>query len=66
MNETYTRDQAMARLGIKSRNAFKQLASKYPESFVIVKEESSKFPRYDKAAIDRFAELRDALRARIH
>jgi hypothetical protein len=66
MNEIYTRDQAMARLGIKSRNAFKQLASKYPEHFVLVTQASSKFPRYDKAAIDRFAELRDSLKARIH
>ena len=66
MNETYTRDQAMQRLGIKSRNAFKQLASKYPEHFVLVTQGSYKFARYDNATIDRFAELRDALRARIH
>lgn len=65
MNETDTRDQAMARLGIKSRNAFKQLANKEPESFVLVTQGMPKFPRYDKAAIDRFAELRDALRAQI-
>jgi hypothetical protein len=66
MNETYTRDQAMQRLGIKSGNAFKQVAGKYPEHFVLVTQGSSKFARYDKAAIDRFAELRDALRARVH
>ena len=63
MNETYTRDQAMTRLGIKSRNAFKYLVEKYPEPFVLVTQGSSKFPRYDKAAIDRFAELRNSLKA---
>lgn len=63
MNETYTRDQAMTRLGIKSLNAFKFLTKKYPEPFVLVTQGSSKFPRYDKAAIDRFAELRNSLKA---
>jgi hypothetical protein len=66
MNETYTRDQAMERLGIKSRNAFKQLAAKYPESFIIVDLRAGKYPRYNKAAIDRFAEVRDALKNQIH
>ncbi|HET6597257.1 MAG TPA: hypothetical protein VFG81_16640 [Anaerolineales bacterium] len=64
MNETYTRDQAMTRLGIKSRTAFKYLVEKYPEPFVLVTQGSSKSPRYDKAAIDRFAELRASLKAR--
>jgi hypothetical protein len=64
MNETYTRDQAMTWLGIKSRTAFKYLVEKYPEPFVLVTQGSSKSPRYDKAAIDRFAELRASLNAR--
>ena len=62
MNETYTRNQAMERLMIKSTNAFKHLAKKYPEAFVLVKQGSSKFPRYDKAALDDFASRRDLLK----
>src|SRR5690349_8415751 len=47
-----TRDQAMERLGIKSRNAFKHLAKKYPDYFVLVQEMSTRFPRYNKVAVD--------------
>ena len=65
-SETYTRDQVMQRLGIKSRNAFKHLAKKYPESFILVKQGSFKFPRYDKAAIDNFAKIRESLKDQIH
>jgi len=66
MNETYTRDQAMELLGIKSRNAFKHLAKKYPTAFVVVEGGSSKFPRYDKEALERFAKMRDSLRDQLH
>ena len=66
MNATYTRNQAMERLGIKSRNAFKHLAKKYPEVFGLVKQVSSKFPRYDKDVLDRFANTRDSLKDRLH
>ena len=65
MNATYTRDQAMERLGIKSRNAFKHLAKKYPQSFVLV-QGSSKFPRYDKDMLDSFAKKRDSLKDQLH
>lgn len=62
MNATYTRNQAMERLGLKSMNAFKHLAKRYPEVFVLVKHVSSKFPRYDKDALDGFARMRDSLK----
>jgi hypothetical protein len=66
MNETYTRDQAMERLGIKSWNAFKHLAKKFPESFVLLKQGSSKFPRYDKDALDKLANKRESLKDQLH
>jgi len=66
MHVTYTRNQAMERLGIKSRSAFKHLAKKYPEVFVLVKQVPSKLPRYDKEALDRFAKIRDSLKDQLH
>ena len=65
MNETYTRNQVMERLGIKSTNAFKHLVRKYPDSFVLI-QGVSRFPRYDKAAVDRFAKRQDSLKDPIH
>ena len=66
VNRTYTRDQAMERLGIKSTNAFKHLAKKYPESFVLVKLEISRFQRYDKDVLDRFAQIWDSHKDQLH
>jgi hypothetical protein len=59
MNEYYTREQAMERLGIRSTNAFLQLVRKYPDAFVNVNETKhrNKNPWYDKATLDRFAAL---------
>lgn len=62
MNETYTRGQAMELLRIRSTNAFKHLAKKHPEAFVLVKQELTRFPRYDKDALDGFAKRRDSLK----
>lgn len=60
MNETYTRQQAMERLGLKSANVFFQLERKYPQAFVIMKQGKSRDTnRYDKATIDKFAEMRE-------
>jgi hypothetical protein len=73
MNETYTRKQAMDRLGLRSINSFLFLERKYPEAFVIVNPGTAaeKNPHYDKATIDNFAEKReyfkeDPSRQRIH
>lgn len=66
IDQTYTRDQAMERLGIKSTNAFKHFVKKYSDAFVIVNHVSYKFPRYNKAAIDRFAQIRDSLKNNFH
>jgi len=62
MNDFYTRKQAMERLGIKSAHAFNRLAKKYPEGFVVLVQSKYKLPRYDKAALDKFAKMRDSLR----
>ena len=61
MNETYTRQQAMDRLGFRSVNAFLQLERKYPNAFVVVKHDytkkSDKQTYYDKDTLDRFAKV---------
>lgn len=65
MSDTYTRQQAMDRLGIKSANIFFQLERKHPDAFVVMKRAPGKDIRsrrdiaYDKAALDRFAERRE-------
>lgn len=60
MSETYTRKQAMERLGIWSTNSFFFLQRKYPEAFVIVNRGAAdKNPLYDKATIDNFAKRRE-------
>ena len=66
MNATYTRNQAMKRLGIKSANAFKHLAKKFPASFVLVEQGLSKFSRYDKDALDSFAERQGSPKNQFH
>ena len=60
MSETYTRKQAMERLGIWSTNSFLFLQRKYPEAFVIVNQGTAaeKNPLYDKVTLDNFAERR--------
>lgn len=60
MSETYTRKQAMERLGIWSTNSFLFLQRKYPEAFVVVNQGTAaeKNPLYDKATLDNFAERR--------
>ena len=65
MNETYTLQQAMARLGIKGANTFFHLERKYPHAFIVMKRGSSKDVhsrkgiQYHKATLDRFAERRE-------
>ena len=65
MSGTYTREQAMDRLGFKSANAFFQIERQYPDAFVVMKRgpgkdvHSRRNIHYDKAALDRFAERRE-------
>jgi hypothetical protein len=60
---TYTRLQAMERLGLKSANAFFQLVRKYPDAFVIMKQGKNKDDvRYHKVTLNRFAERREYFR----
>ena len=64
MSETYTRKQAMERLGIWSTNSFLFLTRKYPEAFVNVNQgtDRDKKPLYDKATLDAFATKRGYVR----
>ena len=64
MNETYTLQQAMDRLGIRSANTMFHLESKYPHSFVVMKRGSHKDIRYHKATLDRFAARREYAKGR--
>jgi hypothetical protein len=61
MSETYTRKQAMERLGILSTNSFLFLQRKYPEAFVVVNQGTAadKNPLYDKTTLDNFAQRRE-------
>jgi len=67
MTETYTRKEAMKRLGLQSIRTFQHLESRYTDAFVIVQEIAGPYmrPRYDKAVLydkdvlDKFAERRD-------
>lgn len=59
MQDTYTLQEAMARLGFKSANAFFQLARKHPDAFVIIKRGLGRDNRYHKGNLDRFAESRE-------
>jgi hypothetical protein len=63
MNQSYTREQAMKRLGIKSPKLFRQFERKHAEMFVNVNlgvyRDSQ--PLYDKSALDKFANTRDKL-----
>lgn len=61
MNEYYTPKQAMELLGIRSTNAFRQLVRKYPDAFVNVNQTKNrtKNPWYDKATLDKFAQMRE-------
>lgn len=63
MDQTYTREQAMERLSIKSIPAFRQLQRKYPDMFINVNlgVHRDTQPLYDKTALDRFANTRDKL-----
>lgn len=60
MNDTYTRQQAMDRLGFKSANAFFQLERKHPDAFVVMKRGPGRDLQYHKATLDRFAERRES------
>jgi hypothetical protein len=60
MKDTYTREQAMDRLGFKSANAFFQLERKHPYAFVVMKRgPGNRNVQYHKATLDRFAEGRE-------
>jgi hypothetical protein len=61
---TYTRNEAMQKLGITSRSAFHSLRRRYPQAFIIIVQGSdpAKPTLYDQNAIDRFVQWRDAYR----
>ena len=65
MKETYTVQEAMERLGLKSRGTFYRWERKHPQAFVVlkqtkgVKQKKGQQFHYDKAALDRFAKTRE-------
>jgi hypothetical protein len=61
---TYTRHEAEQALGIKSRSAFHYLKTHYPAAFIVIKQgtDRSNPTLYDRVALDKFVELRNALR----
>jgi len=42
MNDTYTHQEVMEKLGIVSHNSFLQLMRKYPHAFVVTKKTAAK------------------------
>jgi hypothetical protein len=62
MDQTYTRKQAMERLGVRSTHAFTHMVKKYPDAFVVVKNDLYKFRVYDKEALDNFAKIRETIK----
>ena len=57
INQIYTREQAMKRLGIESKELFRKFARKHTEMFVNVNlgVNRDSQPLYDKSALDKFA-----------
>ena len=63
MNLTYTREQAMQRLGIKSMSDFRRFERKYPQVFMNVNLGVHRDTQrlYDKTALDNFVNTGDKL-----
>ena len=63
MNQSYTREQAMKRLDIKSMKLFRHFERRYAEMFVNVNMGVYRDaqPLYDKSALDKFANTRAKL-----
>jgi hypothetical protein len=57
INQPYTREQAMERLGIESMSAFRRFERKYPQAVINVNlgVHRDTQPLYDKTALDTFA-----------
>ena len=56
MNQTYTSNEAMAKLDLTSRSAFYHMKRKFPDAFVVVDPgtEKGNVAQYDKKAFDKF------------
>jgi hypothetical protein len=63
MNQTYTREQVMQRLGIKSMSDFRRFERKYPQVFMNVNLGVHRDTQrlYDKTALDNFVNTHDKL-----
>ena len=55
MKESYTRQEAVKRLGLNNMFELIRLEKRYPEAFVVVKRDPHKPVEYEKAILDRFA-----------
>jgi hypothetical protein len=63
MSETYTNKQAMDKLGLVSIGALHQIKRKYPHAFVVIRPGTKGIATlYEKKALDKFAEIRQALK----
>lgn len=59
---TYSRQEAMDLLGLRSTNTLLMLARRYPAAFVVVTRTADGNVRYDKTLLDNFAEWRKLFR----
>ena len=68
MKDMYTMKEAMDRLGVRGLKSFLRLEHRYPHAFIILKQTKGATQKqglhlhYDKAAIDRVAEMREKAR----
>jgi hypothetical protein len=64
MDQTYTREQAMERLGIKRMSDFRRFERMYPQVFMNVNPGVHRDTQrlYDKTAIEKFADTLEKLR----
>jgi hypothetical protein len=65
---TYTSKQAMEKLGLTSRSAFYHLKRSCPKAFIVVEPgaEGDKVTRYEKQALDHFAEIVGCVKTEAH
>jgi hypothetical protein len=66
--DTYTNKQAMEKLGLTSRSAFYHLKRSCPKAFIVVDPgaDTDKVTRYEKKALDQFAEIVECVKTEAH
>jgi hypothetical protein len=66
MKETYTRQEAMKRLGLKTSSAFLRVEKRYHEAFIVVQGVAKGQVRYDRVLLDQFAGWRERFKMDNH